>query len=96
MLQKGANLMQLIYLNPYELEPDPEGFREDPGDVDGLAETIADQGLLQPLGVVGMGENRYRVVYGNRRREAAIKLNMPKVPCILLDAKTKIFCCDNS
>jgi ParB family chromosome partitioning protein len=78
--------MQLLYLNPHDLEPDPDGIRDDPGDVDSLAETIAEQGMLQPLGVVRMNEGRYRVVYGNRRRAAAIKLNLEKIPCILLDA----------
>lgn len=81
--------MQLLYLSPHELEADPEAIREEAGDIAGLAETIADQGLLQPLGVVRVAEGRYRVVYGNRRREAAIKLDMQKVPCILLDAEDK-------
>jgi ParB family transcriptional regulator, chromosome partitioning protein len=78
--------MQLLYLDPRALEADPQGVREDPGDVDGLATTIADHGLLQPLGVVEAGRGRYRVVYGNRRRVAAVKLGLERVPCILLDA----------
>lgn len=77
--------MQLLYLDPQVLEPDPEGVRLDPGNVDGLAATIAEQGLLQPLGVVDIGYGRYRIVYGNRRREAALKLGLEKVPCILLE-----------
>lgn len=77
--------MQLLYLDPRTLEADPEGVRESPGDIDGLAATIREQGLLQPLGVVPIGTGRYRVVYGNRRREAALKLGLEKVPCILLD-----------
>ncbi|MBC8161785.1 MAG: ParB/RepB/Spo0J family partition protein, partial [Roseiflexaceae bacterium] len=77
--------MQLLYLDPQSLEADPEGVRESPGDIDGLAATIREQGLLQPLGVVPVGAGRYRVVYGNRRREAALKLGLEKVPCILLD-----------
>lgn len=81
--------MQLLYLNPNNLEPDPDGVREESGDIEGLAETIAEQGLLQPLGVVRMSEDQFRVVYGNRRREAAIQLGMEKVPCIILDAEDK-------
>lgn len=77
--------MQLLYLDPRALEADPEGVRESPGDIDGLAATIREQGLLQPLGVVAVGSDRYRVVYGNRRREASLKLGLEKVPCILLD-----------
>jgi ParB family chromosome partitioning protein len=78
--------MQLLYLDPRQLEADPEGVREDPGDVAGLAATIAERGLLQPLGVVSAGGGRYRVVYGGRRRAAAIQLGLEKVPCIVLDA----------
>lgn len=78
--------MELLYLDPQVLEPDPAGVRADPGDVDGLAATIAEHGLLQPLAVVPIGQGRYRVVYGNRRRAAAVKLGLERVPCILLDA----------
>ena len=79
--------MQLLYLDPRTLEADPQGVREHPGDVDGLATTIAEHGLLQPLGVVAAGNGRYRVVYGNRRRAAAVQLGLERVPCILLDAE---------
>lgn len=79
--------MQLLYLDPRMLEPDPDGVREQPGDVAGLAATISEQGLLQPLGVVAIAQGRYRVVYGNRRREAALQLGLEKVPCILLDSE---------
>jgi ParB family chromosome partitioning protein len=78
--------MQLLYLDPRALEADPDGVRDDPGDVAGLAATIAEQGLLQPLGVIAIGQGRYRVVYGGRRRAAAIELGLTQVPCIVLDA----------
>jgi ParB family chromosome partitioning protein len=78
--------MKLLYLDPRVLEADPNGVREEPGDVEGLAATIAEHGLLQPLGVVDIGQGRYRVVYGNRRREAAVRLGLERVPCIMLDA----------
>ncbi|NTU85854.1 MAG: ParB/RepB/Spo0J family partition protein [Chloroflexales bacterium] len=77
--------MQLLYLDPRQLEADPDGVREDPGDVAGLAATIAERGMLQPLGVIGVGGERYRVVYGGRRRAAAIQLGLERVPCIILD-----------
>jgi len=78
--------MKLLYLDPRALEADPNGVREEPGNVDGLAATISEHGLLQPLGVVDAGQGRYRVVYGNRRREAAVQLGLERVPCIILDA----------
>jgi ParB family chromosome partitioning protein len=78
--------MRLLYLDPRQLEADPDGVREDPGDVGGLAATIAERGLLQPLGVVDAGGGRYRVVYGGRRRAAALQLGLERVPCIVLDS----------
>ena len=77
--------MRLLYLDPAQLQADPDGVREDPGDVAGLAATIAERGLLQPLGVVDSGSGRYRVVYGGRRRVAAVQLGLERVPCIVLD-----------
>lgn len=77
--------MQLLYLDPRQLETDPDGVREDLGDIAGLAATIAERGLLQPLGVISVGGGRYRVVYGGRRRAAAERLGLEKVPCIVLD-----------
>jgi ParB family chromosome partitioning protein len=79
--------MQLLYLDPRALEADPNGVRDEPGDVEGLAATIAEHGLLQPIGVTDIGQGRYRVVYGNRRREAAVRLGLERVPCIILDAE---------
>lgn len=78
--------MHLLYLDPRQLESDPDGVREDLGDISGLAATIAEQGLLQPIGVVSIGGGRYRVVYGNRRRAAAEQAGLEKIPCIVLDA----------
>jgi ParB family chromosome partitioning protein len=79
-------MLQLLYLDPRTLEADADGVREQPGDVSGLAATIAEQGMLQPLGVVCVSEGRYQVIYGGRRYAAALELGLEKVPCILLDA----------
>lgn len=77
--------MQLLYLNPDQLEADPQGVRQEQGDITALAATIAEQGLLQPLGVVPTGGDRYRVVYGGRRLAAVRTLGLERVPCIKLD-----------
>ncbi|MBP8252315.1 MAG: ParB/RepB/Spo0J family partition protein [Herpetosiphon sp.] len=77
--------MQLLYLNLTQLEADPDGVRQDQGDIAALAATIAEQGLLQPLGVVPIGGERYRVVYGGRRLAAVQHLGYERVPCIKLE-----------
>jgi ParB family chromosome partitioning protein len=78
--------MQLVYLEPQQIELDPDGIREDVGDIDGLAETIRQQGLLQPLGVRALNNDRYQVVYGGRRLRAVQQLGFDQVPCVVVEA----------
>lgn len=78
--------MQLIYLAPQQIELDPDGIRENAGDIDGLAETIRQQGLLQPLGVRALHGDRYQVVYGGRRLRAVQQIGLDQVPCVVVDA----------
>jgi len=75
---------RIIYVNPRDLLPSKENVRSDPGDLAGLAETIREHGILQPLGVMREGD-AYRIVYGNRRRDAAIVVGLDRVPCLVLD-----------
>ncbi len=80
--------MQLLYIDPEQIELDPQGVREDAGEVSGLADTIREQGMLQPLGVLPLGHERYRVVYGGRRLRAARELGLQRLPCIVLEPAT--------
>ena len=77
--------MQLLYLRTDQLEADPDGVRHDQGDIQALASTIAEQGLLQPLGVIALEGEQYRVVYGGRRLAAVRALGLERVPCIKLE-----------
>jgi len=72
---------RLLYLNPRDLQPAQSNARSDPGDLAGLAETIREHGILQPLGVT-REDRGYRVVYGSRRRAAAIVVGLDRVPCV--------------
>lgn len=76
---------RIEYLNPRDLVPSRRNIRSDPGDLAGLAETIREHGILQPLGVTREGD-ACRVVYGNRRREAAIVVGLDRVPCLMIEA----------
>ena len=79
---------EIVYLDPRELMPSRQNVRSDPGDLAGLAETIREHGILQPLGVVGEREG-YRIVYGHRRRDAAIVVGLDRVPCLIVWAPTE-------
>ena len=74
---------EMLYLNPRAIEANRDNVRRESGDVVGLAESIREHGILQPLGVVRRGSG-YQVVFGDRRREAAIVVGLDRVPCLLL------------
>src|SRR5215212_206017 len=79
-------MMSLVLVDPRAIQPDPENVRRDTtDDLDGLAESIRQHGVLQPLGVA-RESGGFRVVYGNRRRAAAIQVGLPEVPCVVVDA----------
>ncbi len=77
--------MQIIDLNPADIAISRSSLREDIGDVSGLAATIADQGMLQPLGVMSRPEGGYEIIYGHRRRSAALSLGLTQVPCLVYE-----------
>lgn len=77
---------QIVYLNPRDLLPSRQNVRSDPGNLAGLAETIREHGILQPLGVSPEGQ-AFRVVYGNRRRDASIVVGLDRVPCVIVQAR---------
>jgi len=74
----------LVWLDPRTLQHDTENVRRNTGDVEGLAETMQRYGVLQPLGVRREGRG-YTVVYGNRRREAAVRAGLEQVPCVVIE-----------
>ncbi len=76
---------RLVYLDPREIISSGRKVRSEEGDIAGLAATIRQHGLLQPLGVT-QDAYGYRLIYGHRRRDAAIVAGMERVPCILVDA----------
>ena len=53
--------------------------------IDELAESIKVYGIIQPLTVRKMGENRYELVAGERRLRAAKKIGLTEVPTVLVD-----------
>jgi ParB family chromosome partitioning protein len=79
-------MMSLVLIDPRAIQPDPDNVRRDAvDDLEGLADSIREHGVLQPLGVA-REHGGFRVVYGSRRRAAAIKAGLPEVPCVVVDA----------
>lgn len=68
-MDTAAKLLELALLDPH-----PDNFFTVEKDITDLAESIALNGLLQPLIVAPAGNGRYRVIAGHRRRMALLKL----------------------
>ncbi len=70
-----------------ELDPNPDQPRQtfDDESIAQLADSIRDQGVLQPLLVVPSAGGRYRIVAGERRYRAGRLADLETLPCIVKD-----------
>ncbi|MBR6030308.1 MAG: ParB/RepB/Spo0J family partition protein [Clostridia bacterium] len=68
-----------------ELDPNPQQPRRDFSEerISELAQSIRDQGVLQPILVRHTGGGRYRIVAGERRWRAAREAGLETVPCLI-------------
>ena len=79
-----APQIEQVELKPSQLVPHKNNIRAAVGDVSSLADSIAAQGVLQPLSVVPNGKpDKYVVLAGHRRHAAAKKAKLATVPCIV-------------
>jgi ParB family chromosome partitioning protein len=67
------------------IEPNAEQPRSQLGNIDELAESIREKGVLEPILVRPIGPNRYQIISGERRFRAAIQAGLDEVPAIELD-----------
>ena len=70
-----------------ELDPNPDQPRQTFNDesITQLADSIRDQGVLQPLLVVPFNGGRYRIIAGERRYRAGRLAGLETLPCIVKD-----------
>lgn len=67
-------------LNPMRTESVMEGLDE-------LKESLATNGLQQPIGVRSLGEGSYRIIWGMRRTLAAKELGWKSIPAFVYEAE---------
>jgi len=70
-----------------DLDPNPEQPRKtfDDESIAQLADSIRDQGVLQPLLVTATSGGRYRIIAGERRYRAGRVAGLETLPCIVKD-----------
>ncbi|MCC6444132.1 MAG: ParB/RepB/Spo0J family partition protein [Armatimonadetes bacterium] len=79
----GGDAAQLQRIPLSAIEPDPYQPRQAMGDLEGLIASIRAHGIVQPLIVSPVAEDRYRIIAGERRFRAALALNLPDVPAVV-------------
>ncbi len=71
------------------VEPNAEQPRTTLGNIEELAASIRDKGVLEPILVRGIGPNRYQIISGERRFRAASLAGLDEIPAIELDVDDK-------
>ena len=55
-----------------------------------LAESIRQQGVLQPIGVRPIEENRYEVIFGERRYRASLMAGLETIPAVMHEVTDEV------
>lgn len=64
------------------IKPNPEQPRRDMGDLDALAASIKEQGVLEPI-LVNKADDHYLIISGERRYRASTQVGLDTLPCII-------------
>ncbi|MEM3434429.1 MAG: ParB/RepB/Spo0J family partition protein [Candidatus Methanomethyliaceae archaeon] len=79
--------MNTIFLKLEELENHPRNNFSSLSEeqLKELADSIAEVGIIHPVVVRPIGENRYQIISGHQRRRAAEMIGLKEIPCIVVD-----------
>ena len=78
-----ADAARFLQVAPGRIELDPSQPRHELGDLEGLRASIKEHGILQPLIVTALDDQRYRLLAGERRLTAARQLGLSEVPVLV-------------
>jgi len=78
----GAPIGRLIPID--RIDPNPNQPRQVMGDLSELMASIAEKGILEPLVVRQRGE-RFQIVAGERRYQAAVQVGLREIPVVIRD-----------
>ena len=75
----------------YKVEPNREQPRQDfdEEELEALAESISQHGIIQPLTVRQLESGYYQIIAGERRWRAARMANLTEVPAVVIEADDK-------
>ena len=75
----------------YKVEPNPDQPRRDfdEEELQALADSITEHGIIQPLTVRELSNGYYQIIAGERRWRAARLANLSEVPVVVIEADDK-------
>ncbi len=82
-------MAEIVYIPAERLVPHPDNPRKDLGDLTELAASIKENGIFQNLTVVPEFEDRFTVIIGHRRLEAAKLAGLAELPCVIVEMTPK-------
>jgi ParB family chromosome partitioning protein len=90
-LLPGVHPAATVEVEVARIDPNPSQPRQrfDRGALEGLAASIKEHGIVQPLVVMASGDDRYRLIVGERRLEAAKLASVQRVPVVVKDASER-------
>ncbi len=80
--EKNITLVALANIQPSGYNP-RKNFDE--ASLAELSESIRQQGVLQPIGVRPMEDNRFEIVFGERRYRASLMAGLEEIPAVVMD-----------
>lgn len=85
--RSGRHIGSMIPLSM--IEPNAEQPRTNMGNIEELAASIREKGVLEPILVRSVGSNQYEIISGERRFRAASLAGLDEIPAIELEADDK-------
>src|SRR5712691_6012102 len=85
--RSGRHVGSMIPLDM--IEPNAEQPRTSLGNIEELAASVREKGVLEPILVRAIGPNRYQIISGERRFRAANLVGLDEIPAIELDVDDK-------
>lgn len=82
--RSGSHIGSIIPLSM--IEPNAEQPRTSLGNIEELASSVREKGVLEPILVRQIGANRYQIISGERRYRAAMLAGLDEIPTIELEA----------
>jgi ParB family chromosome partitioning protein len=85
--RSGRHIGSMIPLSM--IEPNAEQPRTSLGNIEELAASVREKGVLEPILVRSVGPNQYQIISGERRYRAAGLAGLEEIPAIELDVDDK-------